>query len=125
MDLIYISLPNFIQNKNAVINIKNEDDKCFLWSVLRYLRPVQKNGERLSDLKKYENDLNFNQINFNVKVKDITKFENQNPDLPGINVFSANENNKTYPLRINQKDCQKSIDLFLYSDGEKHHYSLI
>ena len=53
----YISLSEFIQKKNAIINIKNKDDKCFLWSVLRYLHPVQKNGERISDLKKYENDL--------------------------------------------------------------------
>ena len=28
-------------------------------------------------------------------------------------------------MRINQKDCQKSIDLFLYSEDEKQHYSLI
>ena len=126
----YIPLPEIIQKKNAIINIKNKDDKCFLWSVLRYLYPKEIHGERLSDLKKYENDLNFNQINFPVEVKDIRKFENQNPDLPGINVFSVNENNKIRPLRINKKDCkkvckkdckkkcQKTIDLFLYSDGE-------
>ena len=121
----YIPLPKFIQKKNAIINIKNKDDKCFLWSVIRYLHPVQKNGERINDLKKYENDLNFKQINFPVQVKDITKFENQNPDLPGINVFSVDDNNKVYPLRINKKDCQKSLDLFFHSDGEKQHYSLI
>ena len=28
-------------------------------------------------------------------------------------------------MRINEKDCQKSIDLFFHSDGEKQHYSLI
>ena len=28
-------------------------------------------------------------------------------------------------MRINQKDSQKSIDLFLYSEDEKQHYSLI
>ena len=28
-------------------------------------------------------------------------------------------------MRINKKDCQKSIDLFLYSEDEKQHYSLI
>ena len=111
--------------KNAIINIKNKDDKCFLSSVLRYLHPVQKTGERISDLKKYENDLNFKQINFPVQVKDITKFENQNPNLQGINIFSVNDNNKVYPLRINKKDCQISLDLFFHSDGEKQHYSLI
>ena len=121
----YIPLPEFITKKKSIINIQNKDNKCFLWSILRYLHPVQMNEVRLTDLKKYENDLNFKQINFPVKVKDITKFENQNPDLPGINVFSVNENNKIYPLRINQKDCQKSLDLFLHSDGERQHYSLI
>ena len=65
-----------------------------------------------ADLREYENDLNFKGINFPVKVKDITKFENQNPDLPGINVFSINNNNKIYPLRLNEKDTQKTIDLF-------------
>ena len=50
-------------------------------------------------LKKYENDLNFKEINFPVKVKYITKFEDNNPDLPGINVFSVNDNNKIYSLR--------------------------
>ena len=28
-------------------------------------------------------------------------------------------------MRINEKDCKKTIDLFLHSDGEKQHYSLI
>ena len=121
----YIPLPEFIQKKNAIINIKNKDDKCFLWSVLRHLHPVQKNGERISDLKKYENDLNFKQIRFPVQVKDTTKFENQNPYLPGINVFSVDDNNKVYPLRTNQKNCKKSLDLFILTDGEKQHYSLI
>ena len=51
----YIPLLNFIMRKNAIINIKNEDDKCFLWSVLRYLHPKQIHGERLTDLIKYEN----------------------------------------------------------------------
>ena len=121
----YIKLPEFIKKKNAIINIENKDDKCFLWCVLRYLHPVQIHGERISDLKKYENDLNFKQINFPVQVKDITKFENQNPNLPRINVFSVNDNNKVYPLRVNQKDCQKSFDLFFHSDGVKQHHSLI
>ena len=121
----YIPLPDFLMRKNAIINTKNKDDKCFLWSVLRYLHPKQIHGERLTDLIKYENDLNFKGIEFPVKVKDITKFENQNPNLPGINVFSINDNNKIYPLRLNQKDAKKSIGLFLFSKDEKQHYSLI
>ena len=121
----FIPLPVFIKRKKAITNVENKDDKCFLWSVLRYLHPKQCHEERVADLRDYENDLNFKGINFPVKVKDIQKFENQNLDLPGINVFSVNDNNKIYPLRINQKDCQETIDLFLYSEDEKQHYSLI
>ena len=121
----YLPLPDFIMRKKAIINMQNKDDKCFLWSILRYLHPIQMNEARLTDLKKYENDLKFNEIKFPVSLKDITKFENQNPDLPGINVCSVNDDNKVYPLRINQKDFQKAIDLFFHSDGEKQHYSLI
>ena len=113
--------------KKSIINIQNKDNKCFLWSILRYLHPIQINLTRLTDIRKYENDLNFKGIDFPVKLKDIPKFENQNPNLPGINVFSVNDNNKIYPLRLSQKDCQKSTDLnfFLFSKDEIMHYCLI
>ena len=104
--------------------MENKDDKCFLWCVLRYRHPRENHSTRINDLREYENDLNFKGINFPVKVKDIRKFENQNPNIPGINVFSINDNNKIYPLRLNQKDVKKSIDLFLFSKNEKQHCSL-
>ena len=83
----YIPLPDWIMRKKAIVSIRNKDDKCFLWSVLRSLHPREKNDSRFSNLKKYEFSLNTKGITFPMKVKDITKFENLNPDLPGINVF--------------------------------------
>ena len=121
----YIPLPDFIMRKKSIINVQNKDNKCFLWSILRYLHPVQINETRLTDIRKYENDLNFKGIDFPVKLKDIPKFENQNQNLPGINVFSVNDNNKIYALRLSQKDPQKSIDLFLFSKDEIMHCCLI
>lgn len=103
----YIPLSDVIMKKKAIINIQNKDEKCFQWSILRYLHPLNKNEIRVSDLKKYEDELNFQEIEFPVKLKDITKFENQNASIPGVNLFSVNENNKIYPLRLNNKDCQK------------------
>ena len=32
----YIELPDFIKNKKACVNIKNNDDKCFIWCILSY-----------------------------------------------------------------------------------------
>ena len=74
----------------------------------------KKNDSRIGDLKQYENDLVTNGLHFPLKIKDITKFEDLNPDIPGINVFSVNENNKFYPLPMANKDPPKTIDLFLY-----------
>ena len=121
----YIQLPDWIMRKKALLNIKNKDNKCFFWCVLRYLHPKGKNAELLTDLRQYEKSLNTKGIKFPVRVKDISKFERLNPDLPGINVFSVNERNKFYPLRMAQRDPQKTIDLFLYEEDGRYHYLLI
>ena len=97
----------------------------FLWCVLRYLHPKTKNAELLTDLKQYENSLNTKGIKYPVKIQDISKFEKLNPHLPGINVFSANENKKFYPLRMANRNPQETIDLFLYEEDGKYHYLLI
>ena len=121
----YIPLPDWIMRKKAIVSIRNKDKKCFLWSVLRYLHPREKNDCRLKDLEKYEFSLNTKGITFPLKIKDITKFEKLNPDLPGINVFSVDDKKTIYPLREVNRGCKNTIDLFLYEEDGKFHYSLI
>ena len=121
----YIPLPDWISNKKAIVNIKNKDEKCFLWCILRYLYPRDRDEERLTDLKKYENSLNTKGVTFPMKLKDFSKFEKLNPGLPGINVFSVNESKKFYTLKMVEKDCVNTIDLFLYEKDGVSHYSLI
>ena len=120
----YIPLPDWIKNKKAIVNIENKDEKCFLWCILRYLHPRERDEERLTDLKKYENSLNTKEITFPMKLRDISKFEKLNPELPGINVFSV-DGRMFYPLKMAGKDCINTIDLFLYEEDGVSHYSLI
>ena len=48
----YIDLPPFLKNKHAIINMKNQDEECFKWCILRALNPKDKNADRIdSDLK--------------------------------------------------------------------------
>ena len=101
----YIDLPDWIKNKKAIVNIKNKDDKCFLWCVLRYLHPKETHEEKIKDLEKYEFSLKTKGITFPMKLKDISKFEKLNPELPGINVFS-DDNMIIYPLRMAGRDCK-------------------
>ena len=120
----YIKLPDWIKNKKAIINMKNKDDKCFIWCVLRYLHPKPRDNERISDLKKYEKELVTKGIKFPMSIKDINKFEKLNPNIPSITVFSVEEK-IIYPLKLSEKNCKKSIDLFLFEENGKCHYSLI
>ena len=121
----YIPLPDWISNKKAIVNIENKDQKRFLWCALRYLHPKERDEERLTGLKKYEFSLNTKGITFPMELKDISKFEKLNPAIPGINVFSVNENKKFYPLRMAEKDCLNTIDLFFFEQDGISHYSLI
>ena len=89
----YQKLPDFVSNKKPIINIQNKkDNKCFVWSILRFLHPteVSNHPERLTDLKQYKKDLNFKCITFPIKWEDITKFEKQNPNIKNIlNIIHA------------------------------------
>ena len=64
----HIPLPDNLSKRKVMINLENKNDqKCFLWSIL--IHPVKINFVRLTDLKKYENDLNFNDISFPAKIR--------------------------------------------------------
>ena len=67
--------PKFIANKNAVINIQNKNNKCFVWSILAALHPACLNANRVNKYKPYENELNVMDLKFPLVIKDIKKFE--------------------------------------------------
>ena len=122
----YIDLPKVLKDKHALVNMKNEDDKCFLWSVLRFLNPKDKNAERVDkDLRSKENTLNMEGIKYPVDLKAIDRFERQNPDIL-ISVMGYNNNKEVYPLKTSKNINRKhQIALLLIKDGEKSHYCLV
>ena len=119
----YIPLPPKIKNKNAVINMKNEDNQCFKWCVVRALNPVEKNSERITkELKDQSKRLDWSGLKFPVDLKQIKIFEKFNPQI-SINIFGFEES--VYPLRIPETKKRINVDLLLISDDEKQHYCLI
>ena len=112
----YIELPLEIKNKKACVNVQNGDQECFKYSILAALHydEIKFNPERPSKYTKWLNDLNFNGIDFPVKLKDIDKFECQN--YYRINVLGY-ENKEIYPLRISNKSSDElTINLLLIND---------
>ena len=129
----YIDLPEELKNKNAIINMKNEDNnKCFLWCVLRALNPKNSHPERIDkDLKSKENTLNMEGIAYPVDFKDVNRFEKQNPDI-SISILGYSKEERIYPLRISKYTKSKKEDerkhnivLLLIKNGDNSHYCLV
>ena len=128
----YIELPKFLKNKQAIINMKNQDNKCFMWCVLRALNPKDDHPYRIDkDLKSKQDTLNMEGINYPVDFKGVDRFEHLNPDI-SISILGYNNDEKTYPLRISKyTKCKKEngrkydIVLLLIKDGGNSHYCLV
>ena len=129
----YIDLPKELKNKNAIINMKNEDNKCFLWCVLRALNPSKdKHPSRIDkDLKSKENTLNMEGIEYPVSLKDINRFEKQNPEI-SISVLGYSKDERIYPLRISEFTKKKKEDerkhnivLLLIKNRDNSHYCYV
>ena len=80
-----------------------------MWSVLRALNPKDNHSERVDKkLKLKENTLIMEGIKYPVSLKDIDKFEKQNPSI-SIIVYGYEEIKGVYPLRISKNTDRKHI----------------
>ena len=83
----YIPLPKELQNSlKGLINLKNEDNECFRWCHIRYLNPQEDHPNKIRKTdKKMVQELNYQDVEFPVSVKDYNRIEVQNNI--NINVF--------------------------------------
>ena len=124
----YLPLPVELRNSMCgIINLKNEDNKCFIWSLVRYVNPQKNHPERIKQ-EDYEfiKKLYLSGITFPVTVDQIPKIEKQNNI--NINLFGY-ENKSVYPIYISKSEHNDHVEM-LYTEGqykgeERQHYSLI
>ena len=121
----WIPLPKTIALKEAIINMKNEDNKCFLWSVLRVLNPVNKNAERIDKkLKALVGTIDMNGVEYPVSLHDIDKVEKHNPTL-AINVLGL-DGGCIYTPRISSNVNGIEVNLLLISNDQGvQHYCIV
>ena len=104
----YIPLPKtFRLRHHGVINIKNNDEKCFLWSVLAALHPQAYHPERVQCYLPYKDELNLDGIQLPMSLKQISKFEKQNNI--SINVFGYEDD--IFPLHISSFRFHQHVNL--------------
>ena len=82
-------LPEWIINKRAVVNVRNEDSYCFKWSVLAALHEPtnEKHKNVTSSYTKYEWEYVYDGLKFPVSLNQIKVFENKNN--VSINVYGV------------------------------------
>ena len=117
-------MPDELKNsRKGLINIQNDDNKCFLWCHCRHLNLIDKNPQRITKKdKELVSELNYEGINFSVSKKDYCKIEVQNKIC--INVFCY-ENKVVYPVYLSDQKFSDSMGLLLISDKFKSHYLYI
>ena len=100
----YIELPENIKNKTAILNIKNTDNRCFIYSVLAHLYPNHSgNDNNPTSYTKHFSKLNISMLQYPVQINDrIRVFEKENNLI--INIFCLenedNSNSLIAPCRL-------------------------
>ena len=120
----YVETPEWIFNKNAIINPCNLNDiYCFAWSIISSFNYVEIGGNhnRISKLWKYVNNYDWNGINFHTDKRDWDRFEKNNTGI-ALNIFSAHERDKRLAnIRVSKFNRTRphKVVVLMITDGEK------
>ena len=95
----FVPLPNWIQTRRAVVNIKGTGNDCFKWNVLAGMYPVDANAHRMSQYTKYMGKYDFCSLHFPVPLSSVGSFATTNN--MSITAYGVDDDKKmVYPLRV-------------------------
>ena len=114
----YIKLPKWIASKKAIINPQNNNEECHKWSVITalYHEEIKHPPERIILLSHYENQYNWNDLEFPLAIQKISKFEKNNPGIPVNVLFNKKERLYTASRSGLNRQCKKQVNLLMVVD---------
>ena len=122
----YIESPKWLKDKKCTTNQKNNDNKCFQYATTLALNfnNIDKHPQRISKIKPFIDNYNWNDINFPTAKKDWNKFELNNKDV-ALNILYVPFNTKKIEIAYKSKynlirDNQRI--LLMISNGKNWHY---
>jgi len=120
----WLETHQWLAKKKAVTNVKNtSDSRCFVWSLLSSIYPAPHHPDRISHYLPYENTLNLSGLTFPMPVKNIPKFEKQNPSI-SVNVLCKGDDGGLVPLYVTkERERRHHVNLFLIEgpDNQQHY----
>ena len=117
---------DWIVNKKAVINPKNENDiECFKCAVTVALHheKIKSHPERVSNIVGYTNNYSWSGSEFPVAINKINEFEKNN-DI-AVNVLGIKEQRIYICRKWKYNDRKNAANLLLIGDEEQRHYTAI
>ena len=120
----YINLPVKLKSpRKRLINVKNKDQKNFLWCHVRHINPSKENPQRIKTTdKKTPAKLDYDEIEFPVQEKDFSKIQLRSNIC--INLFGYH-NRLAFLIFVSDQKFEDSMDLLLSTYDDKSHYVYI
>ena len=125
----YIESAKWIKDKKSTINPINNDYKCFQYAVTVVLNgdKIKKDPQRVSKIKPFIDQYNWNDIDFPSTGKDWKNFELNN-ESTALNILYVLHKNRKIQLAYKSKHNltrEKQVILLMITDGEKWHYTAV
>ena len=126
-----LNLPKWVADKKACINIQNEDNKCFKYSIQCCICKVYEKDHpnRLYRYKILKDELNWDTVNFPTSNVDIDTFEENNNGKVAVNVYYLNPDDDKQSILLYRKTkvqrAEHQISLLKLEDGDDYHYVYI
>ena len=120
----YIDSPKRLNNKKSIINPKHNDYKCFQYAVTLALNldKINIHSERISKIKPFIEQYNWNDVDFPSTSKDWKKIELNNEIA--LNILYVLHNTKKIRIAYKSKHNltrEKQVILLMISNGENWH----
>ena len=117
----YFYSPDWIKNKKATINPKNEGDKCFQYAATIALNyeEIESHPEIVSNIKPFINKYDWEGINYPSKKDESKMFERNNPTIATNILYIKEKEILTAYISQHNSTREKQIILLMISNEEK------
>ena len=125
----YIEPGKWIKDKRSIINPKNNDYKCFQYAITVALNrdKINRDPQRISEIKSFIEQYNWNGIEFPATSKDWKEFEQNNESI-ALNVLYVPHGNEKISLAYKSKhhlNREEQVTLLMISNGKKWYYTAV
>ena len=132
-DSSYLTLPDLLASKKAIVNPHNDDEECFKWSLITAENAGMKDPQRVSNLRKFMDNYDWSGLEFPVSIKDIGKFKTRNNisvnvlAVEGRDIYIHRKGRRMGPAGTGSRSdpMGREINLLMVSKDCIRHYTAI